>query len=69
MGDFPALGSGLGSSSAVTLGALHAVLALKGEIATVEYIARHACEIEIDRLENLLEFKISISQHLVVCVF
>jgi D-glycero-alpha-D-manno-heptose-7-phosphate kinase len=52
MGDIPAMGSGLGSSSTVTVGALHAMYALKGEIVTAECLARQACEIEIDRLEK-----------------
>ncbi|MCK4897442.1 MAG: GHMP kinase [Anaerolineales bacterium] len=50
MGDIPAKGSGLGSSSTVTVGALQAMYALKGEIVTSESLARQACEIEIDRL-------------------
>lgn len=50
MGDIPSKGSGLGSSSTVTVGALHAMYALKGEIVTAECLARQACEIEIDRL-------------------
>ena len=50
MGDIPARGSGLGSSSTVTVGALHAMYAFKGELVTAECLARQACEIEIDRL-------------------
>jgi D-glycero-alpha-D-manno-heptose-7-phosphate kinase len=50
MGDIPARGSGLGSSGTVTVGALHAMYAYKGEIVTAESLARQACEIEIDRL-------------------
>jgi D-glycero-alpha-D-manno-heptose-7-phosphate kinase len=50
MGDIPARGSGLGSSSTVTVGALHAMHALRGEMITAECLARQACEIEIDRL-------------------
>lgn len=50
MGDIPALGSGLGSSSTVTVGSLHAMYTYKGEIVTAESLARQACEIEIDRL-------------------
>lgn len=52
MGDIPARGSGLGSSSTVTVGALHAMYALRGEMVTAERLAREACEIEIDRLEK-----------------
>ncbi len=50
MGDIPSAGSGLGSSSTVTVGTLHAMYALQGEIVTAELLARQACEIEIDRL-------------------
>ena len=50
MGDIPAAGSGLGSSSTVTVGALHAMHALRGDMVTEEQLARQACEIEIDRL-------------------
>jgi D-glycero-alpha-D-manno-heptose-7-phosphate kinase len=50
MGDIPSRGSGLGSSSTVTVGTLHAMYTLKGEMVTAECLARQACEIEIDRL-------------------
>lgn len=50
MGDVPAAGSGLGSSSSVTVGALHAMYIYKGEMVPAEQIARQACEIEIDIL-------------------
>jgi D-glycero-alpha-D-manno-heptose-7-phosphate kinase len=50
MGDIPSRGSGLGSSSTVTVGTLHAIYTLKGEMVTAECLARQACEIEIDRL-------------------
>jgi D-glycero-alpha-D-manno-heptose-7-phosphate kinase len=50
MGDIPAAGSGLGSSSAVTVGALHAMYTIQGEIVPAERLAREACEIEINRL-------------------
>ena len=50
MGDIPAAGSGLGSSSAVTVGALHAMYSLLGEIVPAERLAREACEIEINIL-------------------
>jgi D-glycero-alpha-D-manno-heptose-7-phosphate kinase len=52
MGDIPAKGSGLGSSSTVTVGALHAMYAFRGEMVTAECLARQACEIEIDRLRK-----------------
>jgi D-glycero-alpha-D-manno-heptose-7-phosphate kinase len=50
MGDIPSAGSGLGSSSTVTVGALHAMYAIQGKLVTAEILARQACEIEIDRL-------------------
>lgn len=52
MGDIPARGSGLGSSSTVTVGALQAMYSLKGELVTAERLARQACEIELDRLKK-----------------
>ena len=50
MGDIPSQGSGLGSSSTVTVGALHATYTLLGELVGAERLAREACEIEIDIL-------------------
>ncbi len=52
MGDIPSAGSGLGSSSTVTVGALHAMHAYHGEMVSAECLARQACEIEIDRLRK-----------------
>jgi D-glycero-alpha-D-manno-heptose-7-phosphate kinase len=49
MGDIPA-GSGLGSSSAVTVGALHAMHMYRNELVTSEQLAKEACEIEITTL-------------------
>ncbi len=51
MGDIPA-GSGLGSSGAVTVGALHAMYAIQNELVTAEQLARQACEIEIETLKK-----------------
>lgn len=50
MGDIPSAGSGLGSSSTVTVGALHALYSYLGELVTAEQLAREACQIEIDTL-------------------
>lgn len=50
MGDIPSEGSGLGSSSTVTVGALHAMYALNRELVMAEQLAREACRIEIDVL-------------------
>ena len=52
MGDIPSEGSGLGSSSTVTVGALNAMYAYQGEIASAERLARDACAIEIDTLKK-----------------
>lgn len=50
MGDIPSRGSGLGSSSTVTVGALHAMYAYKGELVSAEKLAQAACTIELDIL-------------------
>ena len=50
MADIPSEGSGLGSSSTVTVGLLNALYAYKGESVTAERLAREACQIEIDVL-------------------
>jgi D-glycero-alpha-D-manno-heptose-7-phosphate kinase len=52
MGDIPSEGSGLGSSSTVTVGALHALYTHQGEIVSAERLAREACTIEIDTLRK-----------------
>ena len=52
MGDIPSEGSGLGSSSTVTVGTLHALYTYLGEIVSAEQLAREACAIEIDKLEK-----------------
>ncbi|MBD3290658.1 GHMP kinase [candidate division KSB1 bacterium] len=50
LADIPSAGSGLGSSSSVTVGLLNALYAYNGEQVTAEQLAREACEIEIDIL-------------------
>lgn len=50
MADIPSEGSGLGSSSTVTVGLLNAMYTYCGTPATHEQLAREACEIEIDVL-------------------
>lgn len=52
MGDIPSEGSGLGSSSTVTVGTLHALYAYSGEMVSAEKLAREACSIEIDKLQK-----------------
>ena len=51
MGDIPSA-SGLGSSSTVTVGSLHAMYTFLGEIVTSERLACEACEIEVDTLNK-----------------
>jgi D-glycero-alpha-D-manno-heptose-7-phosphate kinase len=50
MGDIPDAGSGLGSSSTVTVGALQAMYTYLGEMVPAEQLADKACQIEIDVL-------------------
>jgi D-glycero-alpha-D-manno-heptose-7-phosphate kinase len=52
MGDIPSEGSGLGSSSTVTVGSLHAMYVFLNESVTAGRLAHEACQIEIDRLEK-----------------
>src|SRR5512143_1467334 len=47
--DIPSRGTGLGSSSAYTVGLLNALYAYRYHLAGAERLAREACEIEIDR--------------------
>jgi len=49
LADVPSAGSGLGSSSAVTVGLLHALFAYTGRQLSGEELADRACTIEIDR--------------------
>ncbi len=50
MGDIPSAGSGLGSSSTVTVGLLNAMYTFLGTPKESETLAQEACEIEIDVL-------------------
>lgn len=52
MGDIPSEGSGLGSSSTVTVGALHAMYAHQRRLVLTEQLAREACYIERDILNK-----------------
>ena len=49
MADIPSSGSGLGSSSSLTVGLLNAFHAYQGRQVPAEQLAREACEIEIAR--------------------
>lgn len=51
IGDIPA-GTGLGSSSALTVGVLNALYAYKGEYVSADTLAKQACEIEINILKE-----------------
>ena len=50
MADIPSEGSGLGSSSTVTVGLLNAMYAYQGEIRPADILADEACDVEINVL-------------------
>ena len=50
LADIPSSGSGLGSSSSITVALLHALYAYKNVLVTAEQLAQEACRIEIDIL-------------------
>ena len=50
--DIPSEGSGLGSSSSLTVGLLNAFYQFKGKLVTSEQLAAEACKIEIDILKR-----------------
>jgi D-glycero-alpha-D-manno-heptose-7-phosphate kinase len=50
LADIPSSGSGLGSSSSITVALLHALYAHQNVLVTAERLAREACRIEIDIL-------------------
>ena len=50
LADVPSTGTGLGSSSAVLVGLLHALHTYQGDLVTAEQLAHKACEIEVERL-------------------
>lgn len=52
LADIPSEGSGLGSSSSLTVGLLNAFYQFQGILITSEQLAREACEIEIDILKR-----------------
>jgi D-glycero-alpha-D-manno-heptose-7-phosphate kinase len=52
LADIPSEGTGLGSSSSVTVGLLQALYSYQGEIRTAAELARLACQIEIERLKK-----------------
>jgi len=50
--DIPSEGTGLGSSSAYTVGLLHALHAFAGRYVGAKRLAEEACQIELDRLRR-----------------
>lgn len=50
LADIPSSGSGLGSSSSITVALLHALYAHQNTLVTAEQLASEACQIEIDIL-------------------
>ena len=56
MGDIPA-GSGLGSSSTVTVGALHSMYAYQNILVPMERLAQEACDIEVNILRKPIGFQ------------
>lgn len=52
LGDIPSTGSGLGSSSTVTVGVLNVLYMYLNDPQPLGTLARQACEIEIDRLKK-----------------
>lgn len=56
MGDIPA-GTGLGSSSTVTVGALHAFHTYRNQQVSNEMLAREACKIEVDILHKPIGYQ------------
>lgn len=52
IGDIPSTGSGLGSSSTVTVGILNALYNYHNRPVCQEMLAQQTCEIEIDRLQK-----------------
>jgi len=50
LADVPSEGTGLGSSSSITVGLLQALYTYQGQSVTAEDLARQACQIELDIL-------------------
>ena len=50
LSDVPSTGSGLGSSSSITVGLLHALYAYRNQLAPAKQLAEEACRIEIEIL-------------------
>ena len=52
LADIPSSGSGLGSSSSISVALLHALYTYQNTLVTAEQLARDACRIEIDILKK-----------------
>ncbi len=52
LADIPSEGSGLGSSSSLTVGLLHSFYQYQGKLVTSEQLAKEACKIEIEILKR-----------------
>ena len=52
LADVPSTGTGLGSSSAVTVGLLHALHTYRGRLVDARTLAEQACQIELDILKR-----------------
>ena len=57
LSDIPSQGSGLGSSSAVTVGLLNALHNYKGKSVTARQLAEEACHIEVDILKSPIGYQ------------
>jgi D-glycero-alpha-D-manno-heptose-7-phosphate kinase len=52
LADIPSSGSGLGSSSSITVALLHALFTYQNILVTAKQLAQYACHIEIDILQK-----------------
>ena len=52
LADIPSEGSGLGSSSSITVGLLHALYTYKNNLVSSQQLAEEACEVEIDLIKK-----------------
>jgi len=52
LADIPSSGSGLGSSSSITVALLHALYTYRNILVTAEQLAQDACRIEIDMMKK-----------------
>src|SRR3990167_4837248 len=57
LSDIPSEGSGLGSSSTVTVGVLNALHQFKGESVPARQLAEEACKIEVDILKKPIGYQ------------